>query len=86
MKTLDCQADLISVGEPLKNIDLHVPLMSLAHIAYDEWSQKNERNAYLKVPEEASRVWAKKLGKSNNLRIGFVCSGNQSTKTIKVEA
>ena len=83
MKTLDCQADLISVGEPLKNIDLHVPLMSLAHIAYDEWSQNNERNAYLKVPEEASRVWAKKLGKSDNLRIGFVCSGNPEHKNDK---
>ena len=36
MKTLESAAELITVGEDLKGIDLHVPLMSLAHMTY-QW-------------------------------------------------
>lgn len=76
MKTLESPAKLITVGEDLKGIDLHVPLMSLAHITYDQWVNAPALDSYLQVPSEARHKWTKELGFSSNMRVGFVCSGN----------
>lgn len=76
MKTLKSTAELITVGEDLKGIDLHVPLMSLAHMTYDQWVHAPAPDPYLQVPSEVQNNWTKKLGSSLNLRVGFVCSGN----------
>ncbi|MGC6518684.1 MAG: tetratricopeptide repeat protein [Candidatus Puniceispirillaceae bacterium] len=76
MNSLESPADIITVGEDLKDIDLHVPLMSLAHMTYDKWAGSSADDAYLKVPSASQRIWAEKLGSSSKLRIGFVCSGN----------
>ena len=76
MQTLDSSAEHITVGEDLKGIDLHVPLMSLAHMTYDQWAHDMAPGAYLQVPSTAQDIWAKKLGRTSKLRVGFVCSGN----------
>ena len=76
LNSLDSPADIITVGEDVKNIDFHVPLMSLANITYDNWADSSAETAYLKVPTEAERIWTKKLGPPSKLRVGFVCSGN----------
>lgn len=76
MKTLVSCAEIIAVGEDLKGIDLHVPLMSLAHITYDKWQPAPTCDAYLQVPSAALKNWTRKLGDSSALRVGFVCSGN----------
>ena len=76
MRTLDSPAELIRVGDNLKGIDLHIPLMSLAYITYDQWANDMPPDAYLQVPPEAQETWAERLGFKSKLRIGFVCSGN----------
>ena len=76
METLDSSAEHITVGDDLKGIDLHVPLMSLAHITYDQWAHGRTQDPYLQVPDDAHNVWAERLGSSSKLRVGFVCSGN----------
>ena len=76
MKTLETSANIITVGEDLKGIDLHVPLMSLAHMTYDQWAHIPAANAYLRVPPDTQDIWTSKLGSSSQLRVGFVCSGN----------
>ncbi len=76
MQTLDSSAELITVGEDLKSIDLHVPLMSLAYMTYDQWAHDKVPHAYLQVPCTAQDIWANKLGCTSKLRVGFVCSGN----------
>ena len=76
MNSLESPAEIITVGEDLKDIDLHVPLMSLTHMTYEKWADSSADDAYLRVPSEAERIWAEKLGQSPKLRVGFVCSGN----------
>ena len=62
MQTLDSSAELITVGDNLKGIDLHVPLMSLAYITYDQWANDMVPHAYLQVPCTAQDIWANKVG------------------------
>ena len=86
MKTLNSPAELIRVGDDLKGIDLHIPLMSLAYITYDQWAHDMSSDAYLQVPSEAQKNWAKRLGPKSKLRIGFVCSGNPKHKSDAVRS
>ena len=76
METLVSPAEIITVGEDLKGIDLHVPLMSLAHMTYEQWAHSSASVPYLQAPSEAQGIWTGKLGTSSKLRVGFVCSGN----------
>ena len=68
MKTLEGPAELIRVGDDLKGIDLHIPLMSLAYITYDQWANDMPPDAYLQVPPEAQETWAERLGFKSKLR------------------
>ena len=76
MKTLDSSAKIITIGEDLSGIDLHVPLMSLAHMTYELWAKAKVQEPYLQVPSDVQKTWAERLGNSSKLRVGFVCSGN----------
>ena len=76
IKTLDTSAEVIAVGDPVKKVDFHVPLMSLAHLTASQWDTIPSEPHYLEVPQAAQMKWAERLGSTDALRIGFVCSGH----------
>ena len=76
IKTLDTSAEVIAVGDPVKKVDFHVPLMSLPHLTAHQWETIPAEPHYLEVPQGAQMKWDERLGSTDALRIGFVCSGN----------
>lgn len=76
METLESSAEIIKVGEDINHIDLHVPLMSLAHLTYEKWAHSSVADAYLDVPKDVQSIWMDRLGKKSKFRVGFACSGN----------
>ena len=76
IRTLDTSAEVIAVGDPVKKVDFHVPLMSLAHLTASQWDTIPSEPHYLEVPQAAQMKWAERLGSTDALRIGFVCSGH----------
>ena len=76
IKTLDTSAEVIAAGDPVKKVDFHVPLMSLPHLTAGQWEAIPAEPHYLEVPQGAQMKWDERLGSTDALRIGFVCSGN----------
>ena len=76
MESLDQPADLISVGESVKGIDFHIPLMSVAKITFEKWKNQPSQVPYLRVPDRKLALWKERLGEKTEPRVGFVCGGN----------
>lgn len=76
METLETDAEIITVGENVDRIDYHVPLMSLPHVTKSRWQEIPAADQYLRAPDTSIRTWQDRLGDSDKLRVGFVCSGN----------
>ncbi|OUU14280.1 MAG: hypothetical protein CBB97_25125 [Candidatus Endolissoclinum sp. TMED37] len=76
IESLDQPASLISVGESVKGIDFHIPLMSVAKITFKEWQSQPPVVPYLRVPDKKLALWTERLGEKTKPRIGFVCGGN----------
>ena len=56
-------AEVIAVGDPVKKIDFHVPLMSLPHLTASQWETIPAEPHYLDVPLGAQLKWDERLGK-----------------------
>ena len=76
IETLDTSAEVIVAGDPVEKVDFHVPLMSLAHLTASQWDTIPAEPHYLEVPQTAQIKWDERLGNTDSLRVGFVCSGN----------
>ena len=72
--------EVIAVGDPVKKVDFHVPLMSLIYLTTDQWNEIPSVPNYLSAPQDAQAKWdASVSAKIMILVIGFVCSGNPKT-------
>lgn len=68
---------LISKGDPIGDIELQTPLLSLPLLFQTNLGSIPSNIPYLQVPPKAIAQWKSKLPlESNKLNIGFACSGN----------
>ena len=64
-------ASLIATGSTLDST-IRLPTIPAACFSVNPLDKKK----YLQAPSEAQEIWAKRLGSTSKLRVGFVCSGN----------
>ena len=70
------QAQIISMGQPVPDFDLHTPLLSvpaLLHLQEEEFSNSDQ---YLCASSAKLEEWERRLGTRSQPRIGLVWSGN----------
>ena len=73
---MDTSAEVVVVGDQVKKVDFHVPLMSLMHLTNDKWDSIPSDTNYLSAPLDARVKWKSRIGMRDVFRVGFVCSGN----------
>ena len=72
------QINIVCIGEPLPEFDLHTPLLSIpAALKYRESSLAGA-NPYLSASSHHLAEWTQRLGAKKQPRIGLVWSGNAS--------
>ena len=76
MDGLKVNAEVIVIGEPIKKVDFHVPLMSLIYLTTDQWNEIPSVPNYLSAPLDVQAKWDSGIGKNNDFCVGLVCSGN----------
>lgn len=68
---------VIGRGEPISEVDFQVPLLSLPFLLNIDIGNIPSNKSYLKVSEDNSKKWLKRLCLSNQkINIGIACSGN----------
>ena len=76
MDGLNVNAEVIVIGEPIKKVDFHVPLMSPIYLPKDQWNEIPSVPNYLSAPLDVQAKWDARIGKNNGFSVGLVCSGN----------
>jgi len=80
MTALPGVAQIISLGEPLPEFDLHCPLLGLPRAFATELAAVSGATPYLHAAAEAVMRWNERLGLRNRPRIGLAWSGRPTHK------
>jgi tetratricopeptide (TPR) repeat protein len=76
MATLPGGAQVVSVGDPLPDFDLHCPLLSLPLAFATRLDSIPSAIPYLAACESKVQAWRDRLGERDKLRVGLVWAGN----------
>jgi hypothetical protein len=76
---------VIPLGACIPDCIWHCPLVSLPHVLGTELASVPAQIPYITVPQEASQVWAARLGDSGP-RIGLVWAGDPAQKWDRVRS
>jgi len=76
MSSLDGVAQVLPVGDPLPEFDVHCPLLSLPRAFHTLLETVPSRTPYLHSPPERLAKWSSRLGPKHGLRVGLIWSGN----------
>ena len=67
---------IVAAGDPLPDVDLHCPLLSLPRFFGTTLATIPAQVPYLSVPPAALGAWAERIGGGPGLRVGLVWSGS----------
>ena len=76
MRMIDPDLQVVRTGTALPDFDFHCPLMSLPDRLKTTLSNIPAASGYLRAPDARRNIWARRLEKTQQLRIGLVWSGN----------
>jgi len=76
LETLGKSITVIGMHNPIPQHDFNCPIMSLPLVFKTNISNIPNQVPYLRVSETKEKFWQKKIGKTNNLKIGVVFSGS----------
>jgi tetratricopeptide (TPR) repeat protein len=76
MRSLGGGAQIVSMGDPLPDFDMHCPLLSLPLAFGTTLETVPARMPYLGAPEDKASAWRDRLGTHKQKRIGLVWAGN----------
>ena len=76
MRSLGSGAQIVAMGEPLPDFDMHCPLLSLPLAFGTTLETIPARMPYLGASEAKARAWRDRLGARKKMRIGLVWAGN----------
>ena len=76
MQNLDGGAQIVVMGDPLPDFDMHCPLLSLPLAFGTTLETVPAQIPYLGAPEAKARAWRDRLGAREKMRIGLVWAGN----------
>src|SRR5580704_991617 len=76
MQNLGGGAQIVAMGDPLPDFDMHCPLLSLPLAFGTTLETVPAQTPYLGAPEAKARAWRDRLGAHKKMRIGLVWAGN----------
>jgi len=76
MRSLGGGAQIVAMGDPLPDFDMHCPLLSLPLAFGTTLETVPARIPYLGAPEAKASAWRDRLGAHEKKRIGLVWAGN----------
>ena len=76
MRSLGGGAQIVAMGDPLPDFDMHCPLLSLPLAFGTTLETIPARMPYLGASEAKTRAWRDRLGAHEKMRIGLVWAGN----------
>ena len=74
--------EVIVIGEQVKKVDFHVPLMSLIHLTKDQWDEIPSVPNYLSAPLDVQMKWDARIGKNNDFSVGWSVAAIQDMLTM----
>jgi hypothetical protein len=76
MRSLGGGAQIVSMGDPLPDFDMHCPLLSLPRAFGTTLETVPAQTPYLGASEDKASAWRDRLGTHKKMRIGLVWAGN----------